>query len=183
MKEGSRARRRLSSMSTYILAIAMPTYMRKARRLPRGAKRGLRERQSPTGLPLPQIFSDYGGASFDKVLFRFIEGAGKVALDIEFTCELVLHQDGDNNFTIHHGRSRKIPRIGRDIIDDYGLPAGGRRTAESGVEGDANIRGKAADERSDQQNAGVRRVDEIKAYPVVARHLFVQTLGDTLHHG
>ena len=40
---------------------------------------------------------------------------------------------------------------------------------------------KAADERSDQQEAGIGRIDEIKTHPVEPRHLFVETLGDMLH--
>jgi hypothetical protein len=43
--------------------------------------------------------------------------------------------------------------------------------------------GKAANKRPNQKNAGIRRVDQIKTHPVVARHLFMQALGDTLHHG
>jgi hypothetical protein len=52
-------------------------------------------------------------------------------------------------------------------MHDDDLPAAGRGTTESRVEGNASIGRKAADERSDQQDAGVRRIDEIKAYPVV----------------
>lgn len=35
--------------------------------------------------------------------------------------------------------------------------------------------------RSDDENAGVVRVIEIKAYSIVGCHIFVQTLRDTLH--
>src|SRR5271165_7112694 len=134
-------------------------------------------------LPLNQVLADDGGAGFDKVLLRFIEGAGKIAFDIEFRCEVAFHEDRDNNFAVHHRRSRKIPRVFGNIVHDYTLPGGCRSAAESAVEGNAGIGRKAANEGPHQQNAGVRRVDEIKTHPVVARHFFMETLGHTFHQG
>src|SRR5208283_2369668 len=92
-------------------------------------------------------------------------------------------KDGHNDFRLHQRRSRKIARIRGDILHDDHLPAGGRCTTESGIEGNARVGRKAAGERSDDQVAGVRGIDQIKTRPVVARHLFVQTLGHTLHKG
>jgi hypothetical protein len=42
---------------------------------------------------------------------------------------------------------------------------------------------KLPPKRPDDEHVGVGRVDEIEVYPAVARHLFVQALGDTLHDG
>jgi len=89
----------------------------------------------------------------------------------------------DNDFRLHQRRSRKIARISRDILHHYHLTAGGGRAAESGVEGNASFRRKAAGERSDDEVARIRRIDELEACPVVARHLFVKPLGNPLHDG
>jgi len=48
-------------------------------------------------------------------------------------------------------------------MHNNGLSAAGRGTTESLVERDACVRREAGDERSDWQDAGIRRVDEIKA--------------------
>src|SRR5580658_6001542 len=127
--------------------------------------------------------SHQGGTGFYKLLLWLGERAGKVALDVEFTNEFVHYEDGDNDLTLHQGRSGKITWIFCNIMHDHGLPACGCGPAESGVEGNASVGRKAARERPDQQDAGVRRIDEIKPYPVITSHLFVQTLRDTRHDG
>ena len=66
-------------------------------------------------------------------------------------------------------------------MHDDDLTAAGCRTAESGVESNASVGRKAASEESDDQLAGIRRIDQIEAHPVVARHFFVKALGDAVH--
>src|SRR5580658_5342159 len=66
-------------------------------------------------LPLRQMFSGDGRAGLDKFLFRRSERAAKIALDIELRCKLALHEDGDNNFALHHGRPHEITRILGDV--------------------------------------------------------------------
>jgi hypothetical protein len=61
--------------------------------------------ESASKLTPPQIPSEYGGAGFDKVLFRFGEGANKITLNIQLGCQLALHEDRDDDFAFHHGRS------------------------------------------------------------------------------
>jgi hypothetical protein len=58
-------------------------------------------------LPSHQIIFDYGGAGLDKVLLRFGECAGEIALDIEFSREVLLHENGNYDFTLHHRRLRR----------------------------------------------------------------------------
>src|ERR1700722_848299 len=128
-----------------------------------------------------KYISDQGGAGFCKLLLRLRERAGKVAFNIELTYQFVLYEDGDNDLTLHQGRPGKITWIFSHIMHYNGLPAGGRGPAESGVEGNAGVGRETARERPDQQDAGVRRVDEIKTYPVITSHRFVQTLRDTRH--
>src|SRR5580658_11346909 len=127
--------------------------------------------------------SHQGGTGFYKLLLWLGERAGKVALDVEFTNEFVHYEDGDNDLTLHQGRSGKITWIFCNIMHHNGLPACGCGPAESGVEGNASVGREAARERPDQQDAGVRRIDEIKPYPVITSHLFVQTLRDMRHDG
>ena len=66
-------------------------------------------------------------------------------------------------------------------MDDYGLAAAGRRAAESGVKGNASVGRETAGERTDDQVTGIRWVDQIKTHPVVARHFFVNALGNAVH--
>ena len=131
----------------------------------------------------PQVVGDDLGAGLDKLLLRFGERVGKVAFDIELTCKLLLCEDGDNDFRFHHRRARKISRIRGDVLHDHDLATGGRRAAESSGERNASVGRKTADERSDDQIARVRRIDQIKPHPVVACHLLVKVLGDLLHKG
>ena len=91
------------------------------------------------GLGFLQVVPNYGGAALHKFLFRFVERLGEVALDVELSREFAFREDGDDDFTLHHGRSRKIARIGGDIVHDYDLPAAGRGTAESAVERNAGV--------------------------------------------
>jgi hypothetical protein len=68
-----------------------------------------------------------------------------------------------------------------NVVYYHNLPAFGCRATESLIERDAGVRCKTAGEWSNNQKPGIHRVYEIKAYPVVLRHLFVQTLSDALH--
>ena len=63
----------------------------------------------------------------------------------------------------------------------YGLTAASRRPAEPGVQRNARIGREAARKGSDDQIAGIGRIDQIEAHPVVARHFFVKALGDAVH--
>jgi hypothetical protein len=130
-----------------------------------------------------QVVGDDVGAGFDKHAFRSDERLSKIAIDIELGGKLLFPINGDNDFRLHQGRSRKIARIFGHILHDYYLTAGGGRTAQSGVKGDARLGREAAGKRSDDEVAGIRGIDQIKACPVVARHLFVKTLGHPLHDG
>ena len=115
-----------------------------------------------------QVFSGEGGDGFDEGLFGFGEGADEVAFDIEFGGEFVSDEDGHDDFGFHQGRSGEIADIAGDVIDDYGFAGAGGGSAEAGIERDSRVGGEAADERSDQQDAGIGGIDEIESDPVVA---------------
>jgi hypothetical protein len=138
---------------------------------------------SASALGFRQIICEDGGAGFDEVLFGFVEGAGKIAIDIEFGGELLVDEDGDDDFGLHKGRAGEIARILGNIVDHDYLSAASRGSAQAGTEGNTRVGHKTADIGSDQEHAAVGRIDQIKANPVVVRHLFVETLGDALHEG
>ena len=128
-----------------------------------------------------QVVCDHSGAGLGKLLFRLIESVGEIAFDVEFTRKRFVHVNGNYDFRFHQSGAGKIARIFGDVVDHDGLTAAGSRAAESGVERNASVGRKAASEGSDDQIAGIRRIDQIKAYPVLTRHLFVKALGDTDH--
>src|ERR1700679_4014729 len=109
-----------------------------------------------------KCISDQGGAGFGKVLLWLRERAGKIALDIELSYQLVLNEDGNYDFTLHQRRPRKVTVIFCHIMYYDGPTVGGRSPAESGVEGNAGVGSEAARESPDQQDARVHRIDEIK---------------------
>jgi len=61
------------------------------------------------------------------------------------------------------------------------LASASRGSAKASAQRNAAVRSEAADEWADEQHAGVRWIDEIEADPVVARHFFVEMLGNMLH--
>ena len=129
--------------------------------------------------------SDQGGAGFYKVLFWLRERAGKVALDIEFTYELVLYEDGHNDLTLHQGRSGKITWIFRQHHALEGSPRLLAAAPQSPVlRGMRALGVKLPAKGPTSRTPESARIDEIRnTYPVITSHLFVQTLRDTRHDG
>jgi hypothetical protein len=68
-----------------------------------------------------------------------------------------------------------------NVVNYYDLSTLGGCAAETSIERYPGVGRKAAYERPNQQDAGISRIDKIKTDPIVLRHLFVQSLGDTLH--
>src|SRR6516225_6973422 len=120
-------------------------------------------------------------AGLYKYLFVFRKGIGEVALDIQLSHQFFLYQDRHYDLRFHEGGPCEITRILRHIGYDHRLPGARRGSAQPNVERDARVRRKTSHERSDQQNVWIGWVHEIEADPVVAGHLFVETLSNPLH--
>jgi hypothetical protein len=136
---------------------------------------------SPWLMIRPYVLSYYSGAALDKVLLNLGKRSRKIALDVEFGCELFFDEDRNDDFRLHQRGSRQVTRICSNVVYYHDLSTLGCRATEPPVERNAGVGRKTAHERSNRQDPGVCRIDEIKAHLVVLRHLFVQTLGDALH--
>jgi hypothetical protein len=130
-----------------------------------------------------QIGGDDGGAGFDELLLRFGEGIGKVAFDIELAGEFFVRVNGNDDFGLNQGGTRKIARFFGYVLHDDDLTRGGGRAAETGVERNARFGSEAANKGSDDQKVLVCGIEEIKTDPIVAGHFFVKAFGDALHEG
>src|SRR5262249_38515929 len=140
-----------------------------------------REQPTKTRLWLGEEWSGDGGASLNKFLLELRERIGEVGFDVEFADELLVHEDGHNDFGLHHVGAREVTRILGAALHPGGLAGGSSGSAQAGRKRDAGIRREAARVRPDDEVAGVGWVHQIKARPVVASHFGVELVRDHVH--
>jgi hypothetical protein len=76
---------------------------------------------SSNGNAFPQVVSHYRRAALYEVLLPSWKRSSKIAFNVQFSYQLVPHEDRNNDFRFDHGRSRQIARILGNIIYHHGL--------------------------------------------------------------
>jgi len=110
------------------------------------------------------------------------EGGEEVGVDIEFADNLVVNEDGDNNFGFGFKGAGEIAGIGIDVMDNDGLTRGGGGAADALVKRNAGMGSHGALERTKNENVVVPFFfQQIEANPIVSCDLLVEERNDALH--
>ena len=120
-------------------------------------------------------------AGLNERLLGLGEGVSKIALDIQLGRELFVNVNGHNNFRFDHRGAGQIARILRDILYDDDSTTRGRSAAKAHAEREASIWSEAAGKWADDEVVRIRRINQVKADPVVASHSLVKELAYALH--
>jgi len=110
------------------------------------------------------------------------EGSEEMGVDIEFTGDFAVMEDGDNDFGFGFEGAGEIARIVGDVVDDDGFAGAGRGATNALIERDARVGSHGALEGAEKKS-GVIGVftKHVEADPVVFGELAVKECDDVLH--
>ncbi len=129
-------------------------------------------------------FADYGGGVFAEQAIVGAEGGQEVGVDIEFTGDFAVMEDGDDDFGFGFEGAGEIARIGGDIVDDDGFAGAGRSATDALIERDPGVRSHGAFEGAENKRGVIGILSQhVEADPIVFGELAVKECDDVLHQG
>jgi len=127
-------------------------------------------------------FAKDGGGVFAEFAIAGAKGSEEVGVNVEFTNDFAVDEDGDNDLGFGFERAGEIAGIAGDIVNDKGHAAAGSGTANALVERDACVGRHGALEGAENEDIAFRFVRKhVKADPIVFGELMVEQRDDVLH--
>ncbi len=112
------------------------------------------------------------------------EGGEEVGVDIEFTDDLAVDEDGDDDFGFGFEGTGEIAGIAGDVVNDDGHAAAGSGAANALVERDASVGRHGALERAEDEDVVIAFLFEhVEAHPIVFGEFAVKERDDVFHQG
>ncbi len=129
-------------------------------------------------------FADYGGGVFAEQAIVGAEGGQEVGVDIEFTGDFAVMEDGDDDFGFGFEGAGEIAGIAADVVNDDGHAATGSGTANALVERDTSVGRHGALEGAEDEDIAIGFLFEhVEANPIVFDELAVKERDDVFHQG
>ena len=129
-------------------------------------------------------FTEKRGGVLAELAIVWTECGVKVGVDVEFTDDIAVHENGNDDFGFGFEGAGEIARVGVNVVDDDGFAGGGRGAADSLMKRDAGVGRHGALEGAKDEDVAIRFFfQHVKADPVVARELFVEERDDGFHEG
>jgi len=129
-------------------------------------------------------FAEEGGGVFAENAIAWAKGGEEVGIDIEFTEDFAVDEDGDDNFGFGFEGAGEIAGIAGDVVNDDGHAAAGSGAANALVERDAGVwRHGALEGAEDEDIAGGFVLEHVEANPIVFGELAVKERDDVCHQG
>ena len=112
------------------------------------------------------------------------EGGEEVRVDVEFTDDLAVDEDRDDDFGFGFEGTGKIAGIAGDVVNDDGHAAAGSGAANALVERNASVGRHGALERAEDEDVVIAFLFEhVEANPIVFGELAVKERDDVFHQG
>lgn len=129
-------------------------------------------------------FAEEGGGVFAELAIAGAEGGEEVGVDVEFTNDFAMNEDGDDDFGFGFERAGEIAGIAGDVVDDDGHAAAGSGAANALVERDAGVGRHGALEGAEDEDVVIGFLFEhVEANPIVFGELAVKKRDDVIHQG
>jgi len=129
-------------------------------------------------------FAEEGGGVFAEKAIVGAEGGEEVGVNVEFTDDFAMNEDGDDDFGFGFERAGEIAGIGADVINDDGLARAGSGAANALVERDAGVGRHGAVEGAEDKDFVIGFLFEhVEANPIVFGELAVKKRDDVFHQG
>jgi hypothetical protein len=129
-------------------------------------------------------FAEDGGGVFAEKAIVGTKGSEEVGVDVEFTDDFAMDEDGDDDFGFGFEGAGKIAGIAGDVVNDEGHAATGGSAANALVERDAGVRRHGAFEGAEDEDIAAGFVFEhVEANPIVFGELAVKERDDVFHQG
>lgn len=127
-------------------------------------------------------FAQEGGGVFAEFAIAGAEGGEEVGVDVEFTDDFAVDENGDDDFGFGFERAGEIAGIAGDVVNDDGHAAAGSSAANALVERDAGMgRHRALEGAEDEDFVIGFLFEHVEANPIVFGELAVQKRGDVFH--
>ncbi len=112
------------------------------------------------------------------------EGGEEVGVDIEFTDNFAVDEDGDDDFGFGFEGTGEIAGIAGDIVNDDGHAAAGSGAANALIERDASVGRHGAFEGAEYEDVVIAFLfEQVEANPIVFGELAVKKRDDVIHQG
>ena len=106
---------------------------------------------------------------FAKLAVVRTKGSEKMGIDVEFTGDLAVDENGNNDFGFCFERTGEVARVGIDVLHNDGFTAGSGGAADALIQRDAVVGSHRAFERPENEHVAVPFFFEhVEADPVVA---------------
>ena len=129
-------------------------------------------------------FAEEGGGVFAEDAIARAKSGEEVGIDVEFTDDFAVDEDGDDDFGFGFEGAGEIAGIAGDVVNDDGHAAAGRGAANALVERDAGVwRHGALEGAEDEDIAGGFVLEHVEANPIVFGELAVEEHDDVCHEG
>jgi len=129
-------------------------------------------------------FAEEGGGVFAEEAIVGAEGGEEVRVDVEFTGDLAVNEDGDDDFGLSFEGAGEIAGIAADVVDNDGLASAGSSAADALIERDARVGRHGALEGAEGEDVAVGfPFEHVEAHPVVFGELGVKERDDVEHQG
>ena len=102
------------------------------------------------------------------------KAAGAVRVDVDLADDLALVDDGDDDLAPRRREAGEVAVVRIDVVDDLGLPAGGRGAADALADRDAHVVGRLRALPGPEHEVGL--LDEVDPDPGVVVEAVVQDL-------
>ena len=129
-------------------------------------------------------FAEDGGSVFAEFAISRAKSGEEVGVDIEFTDNFAVDEDGDDDFGFGFERTGEIAGIAGDIVNDDGHAAAGSGAANALVERDARVGRHGALEGAEDEDVVIAFLfEQVEANPIVFGELGVKERDNVIHQG
>ncbi len=129
-------------------------------------------------------FAEEGRGVFAEKAIVGTKGGEEVGVNVEFTGDFAMNEDGDDDFGFGFERAGEVAGIAADVVNDDGLARAGSGAANALVERDAGVGRHGAVEGAENEDVAIGFLfEQVEAHPVVFGELAVKERDDAFHQG
>jgi hypothetical protein len=119
---------------------------------------------------------------FAKLAVVRTKGREKMGIDVEFTGDPAVGEDGSNDFGFSVERTGEVARVGIDVVHNDGFTVGSGGAADALIQRDAGVGSHRAFERPENEHVAVPFfLEHVEADPVVAGKFSMEERDDSFH--
>jgi len=139
--------------------------------------------QTPLRVGFEEFAEESGGVFAKKAIVR-AEGGEEVGVDVEFTSDPAVNENGDDDFGFGFEGAGEISGIAADVVDNDGLASAGSCATDALVERDTGVRRHGALEGAEDEDVAISLFFEhVEANPVVLGKPGMKQRDDVAHQG